>query len=219
MCLVRPRKHLLHFSHRDNLPSGMLLSYAALSFRFQTLVQWHVTFVHFWFLQFSDPGNVACYFLTLLYPAGFKHWSTGMLLPYTSVSFRFQTLVEWHVTFVHFCILQVSKTGPMACYFCTLLYPAGSKHWSSGMLLPYTSVPCRFQKLVHWHVIFVHFCTLEDSHTGPVACYFRPLLYPSGFRHLPSCVTFPYTAVSPWYQLLIPWYYFPIVPYRQVFVQ
>ena len=145
---------------------------------------------------------MACYFLTLLYPAGFTHWSSGMLLSYTSVPCRFQTLVHWHVTSVHFCILQISNTGPVACYFRTLLYPAGFKNWSTGMLFSYTSVPWRIHTLVLWHVTSVHFCTLQVSNTGPLACYFRTLLYPGGFTHWSCGMLFSSTSVSFRFQTL-----------------
>jgi hypothetical protein len=91
----------------------------------------------------------------------------GMLLSYSSLSWKFQALIHWRVTFAHFCTLQVSNTDPMACYFHIRLYPSGFRNWSCGMLLSYTSVPCRFQTLVHWRVIFVYCCILQISDTCP----------------------------------------------------
>jgi hypothetical protein len=108
---------------------------------------------------------------------------TDMLISYISVSCSFQTLVQWYVIFVYFCILQFSDTGPVACYFRTLLCPAVFRHWSSDILYSYTSVSCSFQTLVQWRDTFVHFCILQFSDTDTLICYFRILLYPAGFRH------------------------------------
>jgi hypothetical protein len=160
------------------------------------MVLWHFTFVYFCIQQVSDTGTVACYFRILLYPAGFRQWYCGMLLSYTSVSSRFQTLVLWHVTFVYFCIQQVSDTGTVACYFRILLYPAGFRDWYCGMLLSYTSVSSRFQTMVLWHVTFVYWGILQFSNTCTVLVYFRTMLYPPDFRHLASGMLLSYTDVS-----------------------
>ena len=53
------------------------------------------------FMHWSNGMFLSCTF----YPSGFIHWSSDMLLSYTTVSCRCYTLVQWHVTFVYFCIL------------------------------------------------------------------------------------------------------------------
>ena len=126
-----------------------------------------------------------------------------MLCAYTPVSCRFQTLVQWHVIFVYCCILQVSDPGTVICYFYILLYLQVSDSvtvvcyfdillYSSGFR-PWYCV-CYFDILLYLHV----------SDPVSVVCYFDILFYPSDFRHLPSCTLLPHTAVSLWYQLLIP---------------
>jgi hypothetical protein len=106
-----------------------------------------------------------------------------MLLSYTAVSFRFQTLVLWYVIFVYYCVIHVSDTDTVVCYFHILLYPLGLRHGYCGMLFSYTAISFRSQTRLLWYVIFIYCCILQVSDTDTVVCYFHILLYPSGIRH------------------------------------
>jgi hypothetical protein len=191
------------FRHRY---CGMLLSYTSVFFMYQTPVLSNVTFVYFCILQVWNTITVACYFRILLYLADFRQWYCGMLLSYTSAFFKIQTMVLRHVTFVHFCILQVTDTGTVECYFRILLYTAGFRHCYCGMLLSYTFVFSKLQTLLLCHVTLVYFYMLHVSDTVIVECYFGILLYPVGLGHCYCGMLLSYTSVSCSFETLLKWY-------------
>ena len=135
---------------------GMFFSCTAVSFMSQTRILWYVIFMYCSILQVSDTDTVVCYFNVLRYPSCLRRGYCGMLFSCTAVSFRSQTRILWYVTFIYYCILQVSDTDTLVRYFHVLLYPSGLRHGYCGMLLSYTVVSFRSQTRILWYVIFMY---------------------------------------------------------------
>jgi len=188
---------------------GMLFWYTVVSFRFQTLLLWYAILIYCYILQVSDPGTVICYFDILLYPSGFRPRYCGIFFWYTIVSFRFQTLLLWHVILIYCCILQVSDPGTVICYFGILLCPSGFRPCYCGVLFWYTVVSFRFQTLVLWYVIFIYCCifrfqTLLQWYVILIYCCILQVSDPGTvYVILIYCCIFTFQTLLVWYVILI----------------